>query len=192
MRWNKSGLQFVEYPAQELSFVFFRKTISAWAEFFCMKKLWIILVIIAAVSGYVGYGWKPTAKEQVTRSEEQTVSTTVAVPTSTAQRVEPLDTVPVQTITSSLVVNNTTYSLAIPANSTAYDFMKLLREKTSFNFTGRDFGGPLGFFVEEINGVKNGQKFWIFSINGKKSQLGVSNYRIQSGDIISWNYEDKE
>ena len=44
----------------------------------------------------------------------------------------------------------------------------------------------MGKLVEEINGLKNsGEKNWIYYINGKKANIGVSNYKINKGDIVS-------
>mgnify|MGYP001574888162 CR=1 FL=1 len=81
------------------------------------------------------------------------------------------------------------------------DAMRAFSAEGSFNFSGRDFPG-LGFFVEEINnlpalhaqawqaGKKNAEGYyWILLINGKKSDLGVSQARIQQGDVIEWRYE---
>lgn len=56
-------------------------------------------------------------------------------------------------IPATLSVLDKTYSLEIREQSTVYDFMKLLAEKTDFSFSGKDHSA-LGFFVEEINGKK--------------------------------------
>ena len=48
----------------------------------------------------------------------------------------------------------------------------------------------MGKFIVAINGVKgNGDKNWIYYVNGKKAQTGVSNYKLKSGDVVSWKYE---
>src|SRR3989338_9106921 len=48
----------------------------------------------------------------------------------------------------------------------------------------------MGKLIEEINGSKNdGNKYWIYYVNGKKAQVGVSNYKIKAGDVVSWKYE---
>ena len=45
--------------------------------------------------------------------------------------------------------------------------------------------------IEEINKVKNGgEKNWIYYVNGKKAEIGVSNYKIKEGDVVSWKYEN--
>lgn len=50
----------------------------------------------------------------------------------------------------------------------------------------------LGVFVDGIGGVlsdKQAGRYWIFSVNGTKANVGVSSYQIQPGDSIAWNYE---
>ena len=93
-----------------------------------------------------------------------------------------------------LSVQGQEYALKVSQGSTVYDAMNLASETSRWSFQGKSFG-DLGFFVEEINGVSQDhsqQMYWIYSINGKKSQVGVSQYKLQPGDIISWTYEKEE
>lgn len=91
-----------------------------------------------------------------------------------------------------LSIQGKKYELKVPQQSTVYEAMDLARKTSGLSFQGKDFGG-LGFFVEEINGVpQNHPMYWIFSINGKKSQVGVSQYKLQAGDVILWSYEQEE
>ena len=51
----------------------------------------------------------------------------------------------------------------------------------------------MGKFIETINGVKgNGDQNWIYYVNGQKAQVGVSNYKIKPGDVVSWKYEENK
>ncbi len=48
----------------------------------------------------------------------------------------------------------------------------------------------MGEFITSINGVKNSNtQSWIYYVNGVEAQVGVSNYKINTGDIVSWKYE---
>jgi len=69
-----------------------------------------------------------------------------------------------------------------------YDFMVKLKKEGKIDFKDKNYYG-MGMFIEEINGIKNGDKNWIYYVNGKKANIGVSNYKINNGDIISWKYE---
>lgn len=50
----------------------------------------------------------------------------------------------------------------------------------------------VGKLVESINGVKNGtdNNYWILYVNGKQSQVGASDYKINKGDILEWRFEE--
>lgn len=72
--------------------------------------------------------------------------------------------------------------------------MQIIRKDYPFTFSGKEYSG-LGFFVEEINGVKNNTqegRYWIYYINGKKAQVGISSYILKPNDIIMWKYEPDE
>jgi len=82
----------------------------------------------------------------------------------------------------------------IPGDSTVYDAMLSLEKNRSFSFAGKEYGN-LGFFVESIGDLTNRElkdRYWIYYINGKKAQVGISNYIIQPNDIITWKYETDE
>ena len=67
--------------------------------------------------------------------------------------------------------------------------MDRLRSEGKITFTDKTYSG-MGKFIEEINGLKNnGNQSWIYYVNEIEAQVGVSNYKINKGDIISWKYE---
>lgn len=87
------------------------------------------------------------------------------------------------------------YPLLSDGKTSLYEAMRTADEASDFDFSGRDYGGSLGFFVTEINGVKNDARagtYWIYYINREKAQAGISNYVIQKGDIIEWKYENAQ
>ncbi len=90
-----------------------------------------------------------------------------------------------------LYVGEKKYEIAVPENSTVYDLMNTLKQRGNIDFKGQTSTG-LGFFVEEINGIKNNtanNTYWIYYINGKMAGVGISNYILKPNDIISWKYE---
>ena len=90
-----------------------------------------------------------------------------------------------------LYVGEKKYEIAVPENSTVYDLMNSLKQRGDIGFKGQTSTG-LGFFVEEINGIKNSANnntYWIYYINGKTAGVGISNYILKPNDIISWKYE---
>jgi hypothetical protein len=51
----------------------------------------------------------------------------------------------------------------------------------------------MGKFIESINGVVgNENDSWIYYVNGVEAKVGVSNYKINPGDVVSWKYEKSD
>ncbi|MEK7623148.1 MAG: DUF4430 domain-containing protein [Patescibacteria group bacterium] len=186
--------------------------------------IWIVLATATVVSGYyIVYNEPPSNNPTPSQPTVQTNSTTTnANPTLSPTESTPKENKP-NTLTTSttiidnesppvippqpssagtiqnqlqttLVVGDKSYSVTVPEGSSVYDLLKVISETTDFRFGGRDYGGQLGFFVDEINGVKNSsqaKKYWIYSINGQKAKIGVSAYTLQPNDVITWTYEDE-
>ena len=86
-------------------------------------------------------------------------------------------------------VNGKIFSLNFIQGDTFEKIIKDSAAKRLIDIKGANFSG-LGFFVESINGIKEGNGYsWIYYINGKKATVGVSTYRLQNGDLIEWKYE---
>ena len=82
------------------------------------------------------------------------------------------------------------YTDTVPGLISVYDFMSKLRSEGKIDFTEKNYIG-MGKFIETINNVKgDGNRNWIYYVNGKKAIIGVSNYKINKGDIVSWKYEE--
>ena len=93
-----------------------------------------------------------------------------------------------QTVKTILEINGERYETEIKGKTSVYDFMDKLRGEGKINFTAKNYIG-MGKFIEEINGLKNdGNKYWIYAVNSKEAQVGVSNYQINPGDVVSWTY----
>jgi hypothetical protein len=76
-----------------------------------------------------------------------------------------------------------------PGEMSVYDLMSKMRSEGKINFTEKNYIG-MGEFIDSINGIKNNSnQSWIYYVNGIEMQVGVSNYKIKSGDVISWKYE---
>jgi len=179
-----------------------------------LKNIWIALLIITLVSGYLYFFWtpqrsparlhyRPQGKNIVREPQEPPETTNIprsqGVPlrqgkADQAQTPEDSHGYPLaqkSEIPALLVIDNHSYSTTVPTGASVYDLMQIIRKEYPFTFSGKEYSG-LGFFVEEINGVKNNTqegRYWIYYINDKKAQAGVSNYIVQSNDIINWKYE---
>lgn len=97
-------------------------------------------------------------------------------------------------ILSSLVIGDDVYQVFVPKGSSVYEMMKVASDTYGFDFKGKEHSG-LGFFAEEIGGVRQDKQkgmYWIYYINGKKAQVGISHYIVQPGDTVTWKYEEME
>ena len=91
---------------------------------------------------------------------------------------------------ASIVVQDKKYEIETKEGEAVFGVMnKLKEENKSFDFKYTEHTG-LGIFINEINGKKGGEGgYWIYYINDKEANVGVSNYKIKNGDVISWKYE---
>lgn len=91
-----------------------------------------------------------------------------------------------------LLIDRIKYEVAVRAGSSAYELMNLLRAEEKIGFSGKNYS-ELGFFVENINGIKNNPtgKNWVYYVNGQPAPVGISNYKLKDGDIIEWKFEEK-
>lgn len=97
-----------------------------------------------------------------------------------------------ETVAVTIRVNDAAYRIEVPENSTAYDAMLVARDQSDFRFSGENFGEDLGFFVESINEIAPGPddiRYWIFYVNGKPADVGVSSYTVKNGDVLEWKLE---
>mgnify|MGYP003394596286 CR=1 FL=1 len=102
-------------------------------------------------------------------------------------------TVTDETFPAKFIVQNQEYSLSVKPGATVYDAMSslALSSQKPFLFESKLYSG-MGYFIEEINGIKNDTAksiYWIYYINGEPAKIGVSNYIIKPNDIITWKYE---
>jgi hypothetical protein len=88
-----------------------------------------------------------------------------------------------------LEINENTYKSKIEKEISIYDFMNKLKNEGKINFKDKTYSG-MGKFIEEINGIKpNNEKYWIYYVNNKKANIGISDYKIKPGDVVSWKLE---
>ncbi len=78
-----------------------------------------------------------------------------------------------------------TRSVSIEDGFTAWDVLKNAVGEENIEY--KDHGGDMGIFVSGINKVKpEGNKFWLFKVNGEGADVGVSAYEVQNGDMLEF------
>jgi hypothetical protein len=77
-------------------------------------------------------------------------------------------------------------TVRLPTGSTAWDAITAAVGPENVKFT--DYGGSLGVFINGFYGVvPAGNAYWEFGVNGKSSDVGVSQYIVQDRDVIEFH-----
>ncbi len=119
----------------------------------------------------------PTTTSASTTTERSTVREDITNRIATVVIYSPTETI--------------TCSAPLLSAATAHQVMRQASEQCQFTYQGKNYAG-LGFFVEKLGAVasnKTAGQFWIYSVNGAKATLGVSQQIVQPGDTITWTYE---
>jgi hypothetical protein len=118
-----------------------------------------------------------------------TASKSTSVATLPVVKAEEVAVVPNETVITVLEINGVKYESTVESQESVYDFMAQLQNEGKINFKSKTYTG-MGKFIDELNGIRgNGDKYWIYYVNNKKARIGVSNYKINPGDVVSWRYE---
>ena len=147
-----------------------------------IKSKIIITILSLAVLGCIFYifQYKAEINNKINISDENILKEIVS-PQKQEEKIKDKEV-------ATLIVRDKIYSGGINIGDTVYDLMKKLQEQKENNFSFKYKEYPrLGIFVEEINGKRNEiGKYWIYSINNKEAQVGISNYKLKKEDIVKW------
>lgn len=147
-----------------------------------------IIIFIGGVFAFIEYEKMPNApnanKQEIagvaTSSKPAQIKKTEVIPRN--EKTEQKNNIKI-----TVSVGQNSYVVSAPAGSTVYEAIEILASTTSaFSFKDKYYSG-LGYFIEEINGVKNENgKYWTLYVNGKYSTVGASQYKVLEGDRIEW------
>ncbi len=80
----------------------------------------------------------------------------------------------------------------IPSGLNLFEILKMKAKEKDIEFSYKDYGGSMGIFITSINGFSNTKdKWWQYYVNGEYAKVGISNYKVQVGDVIEFRF-DKE
>ena len=156
--------------------------------FMVRRKFFIGFLLSGAVFGGVLFAVSLSTGEDV-RTEDGTTQLVDKV--ENKKGIENFEQEKLGPVHGVLLAAGQEHEVWLPEGATAYDLMTIVAENSEFEFRGKNFWG-MGFFVEEINGIAQnpkGKMYWIYYINGEKALVGVSQYVIQTNDVIEWKYE---
>lgn len=134
--------------------------------------------------------------KKINKKTESKNKKPVTVTSTTQQKNigQPQLVIPINEIKAEVIVDSQSYPASLMPESSVYDALFKLNAEKKIQVTFKSYSG-LGYFVDEINGVKSDKlrgKYWIYYINGVKAQTGISTYIIKSGDVIIWKFESAE
>jgi len=90
---------------------------------------------------------------------------------------------------ATVIAGGITAPLQVAPNTTLYDALVQAKNDKMITFSGKNYSG-LGFFVTDIGTLhKGGGKDLIYYINGREATVGISSYKLKSGDNILWKLE---
>lgn len=114
----------------------------------------------------------------------------------------PQTQLPVEVAVPSLVEQNTpatqdtspdtateAFSFVAKTDGTVEALMQRMRESAEVTYVSKEYP-TLGSFLESLQGTRNANgKYWMLSINGIRSSVGMSQAEVVAGDTIVWTYE---
>ncbi len=150
----------------------------------------IVIIFLILLGGYFSYSYKLTEEKSPPKNLIEESGTTADKSYNQEKTLEtPKPQTKAQTDQATLEINGAPFTAQIEKNMSVYDFMIKVKDQKKITFTEKTYIG-LGKFIDEINGLRgDGSRFWIYYVNGQKAKIGVSNYKINPGDVVSWKYE---
>jgi hypothetical protein len=78
-------------------------------------------------------------------------------------------------------------NIEINEGGTAYSVLVKKMSETDTKVTTKAY--DIGIMVESINGyAASSESFWVFSVNGKNSDVAADKYILKQGDSVVWKY----
>lgn len=188
------------FPEQDIPQVFCGTQNSASAEFFCFMpkiKIFTTLFICATLFAFfINLQTRPISQTQFNSLDsandtfqKKSKAETPVKPLTINKDVDTNPENPIGKTYGTLEIEGRKYEEEINEKTSVYEFMYQLRTEKKIEFEEKNYTG-LGVFIESIDGIKSsGGYSWIYYINNQKAMVGVSNYQLKNGDIISWKYE---
>ncbi len=158
----------------------------------------VVLIPIVIVMGVLLWRWPSTPAATPLANTPVVSPTASPVAESTAPDVvvEPTqvaDATNRQLVHISIVANGVQKDFEVSqASSTSVANVMARAEAQGLTTKTHDYGGTLGLFFEEINGVANDparQLYWHLYINNERSPLGASTATVKAGDQVTWRLE---
>jgi len=135
---------------------------------------------------------KPAVASVVVKSEKTAIAATTSAETADKYTQGKPEEINLAGTEYKLIIAGKEISVALPAGDySVFDLMTVAQKQGKVSFNGSAYSG-IGFFVEEIDGIRNDPKnnlFWFYYVNGRKAGVGITGYILREGDVIEWKFE---
>lgn len=86
---------------------------------------------------------------------------------------------------------NISYMDVTTSNITVADLLFECTKVYNISVEKSYWSGYNSFFIESINGTKNGEngRYWQYYVNGKYADVGCSSYILHDYDTVEWRFE---
>lgn len=76
-------------------------------------------------------------------------------------------------------------------NATVANLLFECADHYNFDVETEYWTGYDSFFIESINGTKNGEdnRYWQYYVNGEYADAGCSRYVLNDNDVVEWRFE---
>jgi len=135
---------------------------------------------------------KPAVASVAVKSEKTAIATTTPAETADNDAQGKPEEINLAETEYKLIIAGKEISVALPVGDhNVFDLMTVAKKQGKVSFNGSNYSG-IGFFVEEIDGIRNDPKnnlFWFYYVNGRKAGVGITGYILREGDEVEWKFE---
>lgn len=130
-----------------------------------------------------------TEQTQTVMIKQPIATPTFVIPTNTSMP-QPTNTpAPISTVTIQITEPDGifNFSVAITGNTNPCSILNSAKDEGKIHsVTIQHYDAPLNSdYVKELNGYSNN---WTFKLNGDQKPTGCSNYNLNKGDTVTWQY----
>jgi hypothetical protein len=82
---------------------------------------------------------------------------------------------------------NESYTMIVDEGATAYDQITRAAIDEELTLDMKEYGGKP--FLNAINGISSEGYYWSFMVNGSEAAVGIADYTLKPGDVITYEYK---
>lgn len=148
-----------------------------------------MIAAVALISGYL-YRQKPSSSfTEPPSAPPSSMKTPVEKPNA-----EPSITLRIDFGDGTLGKNYELLITNYEEGETLWSVMQQMLVEKDIALDYENYGEGLGALITKIGDKKNGDegRYWQYFVNGEYAKVGVSNYKVNAGDIVEWKFTNNK